>query len=306
MVICPAVVVSFGIVGGVYLFTYIKQLVGMFLLVIFVCGAPLMLYTHKEEVVFEPERVVSRVVYLFEQMSEGSLGTYYLGRNEREISEDILPFAISSFELLFLSVIISVIISILFGLFLHRNRFVGLVQRILDVISTIPDFILILFSMVLAISFYKLTDIRLITLSPTSDAANNWFPTMILTLGPTIFLLRVVVLKYGQIAGEDYIKTALAKGLNVRHIQLHHVYKNIKPYLLADLKKAIAITVANLFIVEYSLNVVGLTRFIFTKGGGYQFNSSVMGLMGIILLSITVYLLVRLFLYLFERTLVYR
>lgn len=54
-----------------------------------------MLFTEKEEVVFAPERVVSRVVYLFQKFSEGSLGTYYLGFNEREISEDILPFAIS-------------------------------------------------------------------------------------------------------------------------------------------------------------------------------------------------------------------
>ncbi|WP_235827968.1 ABC transporter permease subunit [Brevibacillus migulae] len=265
-----------------------------------------MLYTHKEEVVFEPERVVSRVVYLIEKFTEGSLGTYYLGVNEREIAEDILPFTLSSFELLFCSIMISVIISILLGLFMHRNRLSRIVQRVLDIISMVPDFILILFSIVLAIGFYKLTNIRLITLSPTSDAANNWFPTAVLALGPTIFLVKVVVLKYAEIAGEDYIKTALAKGLKLRHVQLHHVYKNIKPFLLADLKKAIAITVANLFIVEYSLNVVGLTRFIFTKGGGYQFNSSVMGLMGIILLSIFVYVLVRLFLYLFERTLVYR
>lgn len=286
--------------------TYLKQVAGMFLLVILVCGAPLMLYTEKEEVVFAPENVVSHVVYLFEKLAEGSLGTYYLGVNEREISEDILPFTINTFELLFVSVMLAVIISILFGLFLHRNRFVRFIQRLLDVISAIPDFILILFSIVLAISFYKLTNIRLITLSPTSDAANNWFPTAVLALGPTIFLLKIVALKYEQIAGEDYIKTALAKGLRVRHIQLHHVYKNIKPYLLADLKKAIAITVANLFIVEYSLNVVGLTRFIFTKGGGYQFNSSVMGLMGIILLSILVYLLVRLLLYLFERAVIYK
>jgi peptide/nickel transport system permease protein len=290
----------------VSLFTYVKQLLGMFLLVIFVCGAPLMLYTANEEVVFEPERVVSRVVYLAEKLSHGSLGTYYLGFNEREIAEDILPFTANSFELLFFSVLIAVVISILFGLFLHRNRFVGHVQRLLDIISTVPDFILILFSIVLAVGFYKLTDIRLITLSPNSDAENNWFPMMILSLGPTIFLLKVVSLKYGQVAGEDYIKTAVSKGLGVRHIQLHHVYKNIKPFLLSDLKKAISITVANLFIVEYSLNVVGLTRFIFTKGGGYQFNAAVMGLMGIILLSILVYLLIRLLLYLFERSVIYR
>jgi len=288
------------------LLTYLKQLIGMFLLVVIVAGAPLMLRTVDEEVVFEPERVVSRVVYLFQQMADGSLGTYYLGLNEREIAKDILPFTFNSFELLFSSVLVAVVLSVLFGLFLNRTRFVGLVQRVLAVLSTVPDFILILFSIVFAVGFYKMTEIRLITLSPTSDAANNWFPMMVLALGPTIFLLRVVAMKYDQVAGEDYIKTAVAKGMGVRHIQLHHVYKNIQPYLLADLKKAIAITVANLFIVEYTLNVVGLTRFIFTRDAPYQFNAVVMGLMGIIVISILVYLLIRVLMYLFERSFVYK
>lgn len=288
------------------MFSYVKQFVSMFLLVIFVCGAPLMLFTSKEEVVFQPERVISRTVFLFEKIGEGTLGTYYSGNTEREIAKDILPFAQNTFELLFGSVLIAVAASILFGLFFQRYRFVRLLQRFLDVISTIPDFIVILFSILGAVSFYKLTDIRIITLSPSSDAANNWFPLIVLSIGPTIFLMKVVSLKYLQIGGEDYIKTALAKGMGIWHILTHHVYKNIQPFLLADLKKAISVTVANLFIVEYTLNVIGLTRFIFTKGGGYQFNSAVMGLMSIILLSILVYLLVRAVLYLFERVFVYR
>ncbi len=288
------------------MFTYVKQLIGIFLLVIVVCGGPLMLYTVKEEVVFEPERMVSRTVYLLEKMASGSLGTYYSGETEREIAKDILPFTLNTFELLFFSVLIAVVCSLLFGLFLQRFGAVRHFQRALDIISTVPDFILILFSILAAVSFYKLTDIRIITLSPTSDAANNWFPLAVLAMGPTIFLLKVVSLKYAQIGGEDYIKTALAKGMGIWHILVHHVYKNILPFLLADLKKAIAITVANLFIVEYSLNVVGLTRFIFSKFSPYQFNAAVMGLMGIILLSIVVYLLIRGILYLFERVVVYK
>jgi peptide/nickel transport system permease protein len=288
------------------LLPYVKQLIGIFLLVVVVCGAPLMLYTVKEEVVFEPERMVARTVYLLEKMASGSLGTYFVGQTEREIAEDILPFTQNTFELLFSSVLIAVVASLLFGLFLQRFGAVRYFQRALDIVSTIPDFILILFSILAAVHFYKLTDIRIITLSPTSDAANNWFPLVVLAIGPTIFLMKGVSLKYTQIGGEDYIKTALAKGMGIWHILIHHVFKNILPFLLADLKKAIAIAVANLFIVEYSLNVVGLTRFIFSKFSPYQFNAAVMGLMGIILLSIVVYLLIRGLLYLFERTVVYK
>jgi peptide/nickel transport system permease protein len=288
------------------LFTCVKQLIGMFLFVILVCGGPLMLYTVKEEVVFSPERMVSHTVYLFEKMASGSLGTYYVGETEREIADDILPFAINTFELLFFSMLIAVAASLLFGLFLQRFGVVRQVQRALDILTTIPDFILIFFSILAAIHFYKLTNIRVITLSPTSDAANNWFPLTVLAIGPTIFLMKVVSLKYVLIGGEDYIKTALAKGMGVWHILVHHVYKNIQPFLLADLKKAISITVTNLFIVEYTLNVIGLTRFIFSKSSPYQFNVAVIGLMGIVLLSILVYLLIRGILYLFERTVVYK
>ncbi|MBU8713097.1 ABC transporter permease subunit [Brevibacillus parabrevis] len=278
----------------------------MFFLVIVVCGGPFMLYTVKEEIVFAPEEIVVHSVFLIQQIASGSLGTYYLGENERSIAEDIVPFAMNTFKLLFSSVSIAVVASLVFGLFLQRFRMVRQLQKVLNLVATIPDFILIFMSILAAVGFYKLTNIRIITLSPTSDSANDWFPMTLLAIGPTIFLMKVVSLKYVQIGGEDYIKTALAKGMGIWHVLTHHVYKNIKPFLVADLKKTIAITVANLFIVEYLLNVVGLTRFIFSKDGGYQFNAAVMGLLGIILLSILVYVLIRAVLYLFERVAVYK
>lgn len=286
--------------------TYVRQLIGMFFLVIVVCGGPFMLYTQKEEIVFEPGNIVVHTVYLIQQIAEGSLGTYYSGQTERSIAEDILPFAISSFELLFASVSVAVLASIIFGLLLQRFRIVRHFQKVLNLLATIPDFILIVVSIVGAVGFYKLTNIRIITLSPVSDSESTWFPITLLSIGPTIFLMKVVSLKYAQIGGEDYIKTALAKGMGIWHVLIHHVYKNIKPFLIADLKKTIAISVANLFIVEYLLNVVGLTRFIFSKDGGYEFNAAVMGLLGIILLSILVYLLIRLILYVVERAVVYK
>lgn len=286
--------------------SYVRQLIGMFLLVVAVCGAPFMLYTDKDEVRVSPENVIVRTVYLLEQIADGSLGTYWVGNTERSIAQDIGPFALSTFELLFFSVLIAVAASLLFGLFLQRFGAVRQLQRALDVIATVPDFVLIMLAILAAIQFYKWTGIRIITLSPFSDADNNWFPLTILAIGPTIFLMKGVSLKYAQIGGEDYIRTALAKGMGIWHILVHHVYKNVKPFLVADLKKTIAITVANLFVVEYLLNVVGLTRFIFSKDGGFEFDAAVMGLMSIVLLSILVYVLIRAILYLFERAFVYK
>lgn len=284
------------------MFKLFQQIVAIFFLVLVVAGAPLILQARGEEVYFQPEKFIAHTAYLVDNISHGTLGTYYLGRNERDIAGDILPYAENSFLLLFFSILIAVVISVSFGMFLHRFRFVHYYQRVLDIFSTIPDFVQVLFFMLAAIAFYKMTDIRLITLSPFSDANNNWFPTLILSVGPTLYLMKVVSLKYYQTCGEDYIRTALAKGMSVRYIILHHVFKNVKPFLIADLKKAISITIANLFVVEYLLNVVGVTRFIF---GQYQFTTAAIGLMILLILSLLVYVLIRLILYLFERGFVY-
>ncbi|UFJ39112.1 ABC transporter permease subunit [Brevibacillus humidisoli] len=278
------------------------QLVVIFLLVLTVAGAPLMIGIRGEAITIQPESFVIHTVKLLEDISSGSLGTYYLGENEREIAEDIWRYAENSFFLLFSSMLIAVGISIVFGIFLHRFGPVRIVQRFFDVMSTIPDFVQVLFALTLAISFYKWTGIRLVTLSPFSENKSFWFPVLVLSLGPTLYLLKLVTLKYYQTSAEDYIRTALAKGLNVWHINLHHVFKNIKPFLIADLKKAISVSLANLFMVEYLLNVVGVTRFIF---GGYQFNAVAIGLFILLVLSTVVYLSIRLILYVFERGLVY-
>ncbi|XOS90407.1 ABC transporter permease subunit [Brevibacillus laterosporus] len=176
-------------------------------------------------------------------------------------------------------------------------------KKVLDFISIIPDFILILFFLFLTVTIYKTTGVRLLTISPLSkDFSRIWFPILVLSIGPMLYLVKLVDLKYKQVGGEDYVRTAVAKGLGGFHVQLHHMYKNIKPFFIADLKKAISISVTNLFIVEYLLNVSGITRFIF---GTYQFNIVVIGLCILLLITGLVYAIIRFFLYLFERGFIY-
>ncbi|WP_255298516.1 ABC transporter permease subunit [Brevibacillus dissolubilis] len=286
------------------MFKYLMQIIGVFLLILLVSGLPIMFGIDDErDVVFRPEVLVIQSADLLTDLSQGTLGTYWIGRTERSIADDLVSFTEQSFILLLSSLLIAVISSIVFGLFLHHNRLSRGVKRVLDFLSTIPDFIMIMFFLVGAIAFYQMTDIRLITLSPFAEGGLRlWFPIVVLSIGPTIFLLKMVDLKYYQVGGEDYIRTALAKGLAIRHIQLHHVYKNIKPFLVADLKKAIAITIANLFVVEYLLNVSGITRFIF---GDYAFATAAIGLGVLLLLSVLIYGLIRGILYLFERGFIY-
>ncbi|MDN9008694.1 ABC transporter permease subunit [Brevibacillus laterosporus] len=286
------------------LFKFLKQIITMLILVVILAGLPQMLAINEDGLLFiTPENVILQTGALIHDVSQGTLGQYISGFNTRSISEDILPFAKQSFILLLSSLLVAIIVSILFGLFLHRWRVITWIKKMLDFISIIPDFILILFCLFLTVTIYKTTGVRLLTISPLSnDLSRIWFPILILSIGPMLYLVKLVDLTYKQVGGEDYIRTAVAKGFGGFHVQLHHMYKNIKPFFIADLKKAISISVTNLFIVEYLLNVSGITRFIF---GAYQFNIVVIGLCTLLLITGLVYAMIRLLLYLFERGFIY-
>ncbi|MCG7316115.1 MULTISPECIES: ABC transporter permease subunit [Brevibacillus] len=286
------------------MFKFLKQIIIMLILVIIMAGLPQMLAINEDGLLFiTPENVILQTGALIHDVSQGTLGQYTSGANIRNISEDIFPFAKQSFILLLSSLLVSIIVSILFGLFLHRWRIITWIKKVLDFISIIPDFILILFFLFLTVTIYKTTGVRLLTISPLSkDFSRIWFPILVLSIGPMLYLVKLVDLKYKQVGGEDYVRTAVAKGLGGLHVQLHHMYKNIKPFFIADLKKAISISVTNLFIVEYLLNVSGITRFIF---GTYQFNIVVIGLCILLLIAGLVYTIIRFLLYLFERGFIY-
>ncbi|QDX95752.1 ABC transporter permease subunit [Brevibacillus laterosporus] len=276
----------------------------MLILVIIMAGLPQMLAINEDGLLFiTPENVILQTGALVHDVSKGTLGKYASGENIRNISDDIFPFAKQSFILLLSSLLVAIVVSVLFGLFLHRWRVITWIKKIFDFFSIIPDFILILFFLFTSVTLYKATGIRLITISPLSkDLSKIWFPVFVLSIGPMLYLVKLVDLKYKQVGGEDYVRTAVAKGLGGLHVQLHHMYKNIKPFFVADLKKAISISVANLFIVEYLLNVSGITRFIF---GSYQFNVVVIGLCILLLITGLVYAIIRFLLYLFERGFIY-
>ncbi|TPG85725.1 ABC transporter permease subunit [Brevibacillus laterosporus] len=276
----------------------------MLILVIIMAGLPQMLAINQDGLLFiTPENVILQTGALVHDVSNGTLGKYASGENIRNISDDIFPFAKQSFILLLSSLLVAIVVSVLFGLFLHRWRVITWIKKIFDFFSIIPDFILILFFLFTSVTLYKATGIRLITISPLSkDLSKIWFPVFVLSIGPMLYLVKLVDLKYKQVGGEDYVRTAVAKGLGGLHVQLHHMYKNIKPFFVADLKKAISISVANLFIVEYLLNVSGITRFIF---GSYQFNVVVIGLCILLLITGLVYAIIRFLLYLFERGFIY-
>lgn len=269
-------------------------------LILLLAGVPSTISMNKDRdaIEWQPENLP--VVYgeFFKTISSGTLGTYQLGQQERNIADDIGDNIMTSFKIMVMGVNAGILFSILFGIFISRFRPTRFFNQILNILAAIPDFILIILGLILAIKFYKVTGIRVISLRPDTGALNIWFPTLLLSIAPTLYLFKLVSLKYFQTAGEDYIRTAVAKGLKVHYINMQHAFKNVEPFILAELTKIISLAIGNLFIIEYLLNVSGITKFIFQNGG---VQTIAVGLFSMLFISLIVYLSIRVLLSLFKR-----
>ncbi|HET7522176.1 MAG TPA: ABC transporter permease subunit [Bacillales bacterium] len=291
----------------------IQQLVIVVILVIFVTGLPLSLHPgpNFQSIEFHPMNIWDALVNYAHNFSEEPLGTYEVESErgtfsqERSVAEDILPYAVHSFVLILCSLLIAVTVTLLFGVIFTRSWIAKVVRSVMDTVAVIPDFVFIVLSVFVAVQVYQWTGIRVLTLSTQKPSAALWFPILILSFAPTLYLLKLLYLKHYQVAGEDYVRTALAKGMGKLYINFQHIFKNVKPFLVADLKKTISLTVGNLFIVEYLLNVQGLTYFIFFDRTHYEFQTTMSCLFIILFEALIVYGLVRLFLYLFEKVFVH-
>jgi peptide/nickel transport system permease protein len=282
----------------------LQQTIFIFLLILFLAALPTVIGINTEDKTLDWDFTKLPQVYgdFVKELSGGSLGTYHLGSREREISEDIGDNFKTSLYIMVVGVNIGVILSLIFGIFISRFRMTRLVNIFLNVLASIPDFIIIILSLILAVKIYKTTGIRVISLRPDAGAINIWFPMVLVGLAPTLYLFKLIAVKYYQISGEDYIRTAVAKGMRLNYINFQHVYKNIEPFILAELTKIVSLAIGNMFIIEYLLNVSGITKFIFLST---EIQPISIGLFSMLIISLIAYFSVRLVLYLFKRGFLY-
>ncbi|GIN41018.1 MULTISPECIES: ABC transporter permease subunit [Heyndrickxia] len=256
----------------------------------------------KHFIQLHPEAIIYNIKSFFHSIKEGTLGTYYINGVPHPVLKDIQSYTKNSSLLLFLSMLVSLIFSITFGVFLHHWKITYVFRWIINALSIIPDFIIIILSITLAIKFYQITNIRLITLSPLADTVNLTFPLIILCLMPSFYLFKMTNSKYEEIISAEYIRTAVAKGLSRPYINSRHVLKNLIPYLTGDIKKAISLTIGNLFIIEYLFNIRGLTIFIFSD---YEFQKVVFSLLILFAIAAICYLSIKIFFILIEKVIIH-
>jgi peptide/nickel transport system permease protein len=158
-----------------------------------------------------------------------------LGKSFRT-DQDILPLIVArlptTLELALLSVVLSSVIAIPLGVIsaLSRNGWIDFCARLLGLVGlSVPNFWLATI-LILVASFQFRWSPALIYVSPMQDPLANvqqmLLPTVSLAVFLTAIVMRMTRSTVLEVLGEDYVRTAFAKGLRQRVVITRHVLRN--------------------------------------------------------------------------------
>ncbi|HZO31163.1 MAG TPA: ABC transporter permease [Chloroflexota bacterium] len=161
---------------------------------------------------------------------QGNLGKSF--RTQQEVLPLIAARLPTTIELAVLSIVVSSVIAIPLGVIsaLSRNGWTDFVARLLGLIGlSVPNFWLATI-LILAASFWFRWSPALIYVPPTQDPLTNLQQMLLPTISLAVFLTAIVMRMTRstvlEVLGEDYVRTAYAKGLHEKAVLIRHVLRN--------------------------------------------------------------------------------
>ncbi|MEG1257016.1 ABC transporter permease [Clostridium sp.] len=195
----------------------------------------------------------------------GDLGFSLITRQPviSEISSRIL----ATLGLMGMSLVLSVIISIPLGLYtaLHRNKFFDRVINVLNYVAiSIPSFWFAMILITIFSSKLRLlpsVGMRTIGVDSTLDIIKHGIlPTIVLSFSNIAVLTRYVRSCTITELKEDYVTTAISKGLSKNEILYKHIMKNALLPIITILGMSLPSLVSGAFITETIFGWPGMGR----------------------------------------------
>ena len=199
----------------------------------------------------------------------GNLGPSYRvrGRNVEDIlfePPEEKPFWYSRFgysvRLGLLALSIAVVVGIPIGVIaaLRQNSFIDYASLLIATIGiSVPSFVMAIFLIVIFASWLHLFQI----VPKTWDTVRPWImPALVLGFGTLAYTARLTRSSMLEVLRQDYVRTALAKGLAERVVVSRHMLKNALIPVVTILGPALAALVTGSFIIETMFGFPGMGR----------------------------------------------
>lgn len=235
----------------------------------------------------------------FAGIGNGDTFRFYMGANQFSFWDRIgIHFRIS-FLYVAAGALIGTTIGIFAGIYFSLSKR-GWLKSIVDLIGSLPDFVVVLLMQFIIVYIAKKTGVVLFQVATvTYDDPAYVLPLIAMIIIPANYMIRSVTMQMKLTLTEDYIGNAKARGLGKAYIIFFHALPNVIPFIKGDLYKLMGIILGNLFIVEYLFNNNGVTMLIFSNAFEqlYQYNLVVNGLLAFLVLYAIGYGLLRAYLY---------
>jgi len=207
----------------------------------------------------------------FEWMKDvatGNLGTSIYGG--QDVLDEVARRLPVSFEIMIMTLLFSGTLGITFGILsaVMRNSPLDYGVRFFAVFGqSIPDFFLLTLLIVIPSMLWRYAPPAGGYVAFFDDPWTNLRmfvpPTLVLSIGGAMVLMRLVRSTMLEVLRSDYVRTAQAKGLHPRAVILRHAFRNTLPPILTVLTFTVATAFSGSIILERVMGIQGLGNFFF-------------------------------------------
>ena len=162
---------------------------------------------------------------------KGDLGTARMVSGDREVGEILWASYKNSFGLLGIALALAAVLGILFGglaALASQSRWEYLILLLTLLGVSAPSFLMAVILQSLGIKYTVTFGNQLVSMGGYAwDFKHLAIPVLILTARPLAQITRVTFINLNEIMGEEYIRTAYAKGLKYSRTVVVHALKNL-------------------------------------------------------------------------------
>lgn len=159
--------------------------------------------------------------------------------------------------------LLAILLSMLVALWASISRRIGVVlDGIHALLVGLPDFFLIVLIQLAAIYATKLLGHYVLLIVQVGDRTPFLIPFLTIALIPSVTIYGTLRVAIARELGQDYVVTALAKGLTRREVLFSHVLRNVMEDVLAILPRATTLALASMAVAEAICGIGGLGGFI--------------------------------------------
>ena len=202
------------------------------------------------------------LIYLGNMIS-GDFGISFTQQN-REVNDIIKEHFPVSATLGVLAIIVSGLSGILWGALtaVYRNRLPDVIIMALVIFGiSVPSFVFAAIGQMGLVSLNQFFEATILPIAGWGTVQHMLIPALVLGLGTTAFLTRLMRSSMLEIIDSDYTRTARAKGLPEGWIYLKHQLRNAVLPVVTVIGPSIAAITTGGFVVESVFAIPGLGRY---------------------------------------------